>query len=252
MKNKEYWSKRISEVAQKQFDTTNDEMQKELKAIYEEMAKKMAKEVDDIYFKLLQDEITRTDIWTYKHYRDLSKRMAILAARVGAKEEKILNKQLEIALREVYKSTPLPGAIFALIDEVKVKRLISTPWCGKHFSERIWVNKSNMIEQLKKGVTESIVLGKSKDKAVEEIMKKCNVGFRDADRLVRTELMATINHSQIEKYKDNGYTHVQVLVAGDERTCPECMAYDGKTYKINEAPTIPSHPNCRCSIIPVI
>ena len=212
MRNKAYWTKRISEVAQKQFDMTYAEMEKELKAIYEEMSKKMAKEVDDIYFKLLEDEIKRTDIWTYKHYRDLSKRMSVLAAKVGAKEEKILNKQLEIALREVYKDTQLPGASFSLINETLIKRLISTPWSEKHFSQAVWDNKQKMLDTLKKGLTESIVLGTSKDKAVEEVMKKCKVGFNTADRLVRTELMAVINQSQLEKFKDNGYTHVQVMV----------------------------------------
>lgn len=252
LKHKEYWSKRITETAQKQFDMTNNEMQVVLRKIYEDMAERMAKEVDEIYFRLLEDEITRTDIWTYKHYRDLSKRMSVLAAKVGAKEQEILNKQLEIALREVYKGTPLPGASFSLINETLIQQLIATPWSEKHFSQAIWDNKAKMIERLKKGLTESIVLGKSKDKAVADIMKQCKVGFSDADRLVRTELMHTINQGQIQRYKDNGYKQLEIYVMEDERLCEHCEPMNGKIVPIDSDEVPPFHSRCRCGTIPVI
>lgn len=250
-KNKEYWTKRITEVAQKQYEMSSEEMVSKLKTIYEDIADKMAEEVDRIYFRLLEDDITRTDIWTYKHYRDLSKRMAVLAAKVGAKEEQILNKQLDVALKEVYKDTPLPGASFSLIDETLIKQLIATPWNEKHYSQRVWDNKAKMLERLRKGLTESIVLGKSKDKAVEDIMKHCNVGFNDADRLVRTELMHTINQGQKQRYKDNGYTKIEVIAYDDDRTCERCSSIDGQIFPISED-HCPVHARCRCTTIPVI
>lgn len=33
---------------------------------------------------------------------------------------------------------------------------------------------------------------------------------------------------------------------GDDRTCPECMAKNGK-YQNGTGPKPPYHPNCRCS-----
>lgn len=261
MNHKEYWTKRINDVAQKQFDMTNDEMQKELKAIYESMANKMAKEVDDIYFRLLEDEITRTDIWTYKHYRDLSKRMSILAAKVGAREQEILNKQLEIALREVYKGTPLPGASFSLINETLIQQLIATPWSEKHFSQAVWDNKAKMLEILKRGLTESIVLGKSKDETVKKLRdliistnknKGYKGAFADADRLVRSELMHIINEGQRQRYKDNGYTELEIYVIEDERLCEKCEPMNGKIVPIDSDEIPPIHSRCRCGTIPVV
>ena len=261
LNHKEYWTKRINDVAQKQFDMTNDEMQKELKAIYESMANKMAKEVDDIYFRLLEDEITRTDIWTYKHYRDLSKRMSILAAKVGAKEQEILNKQLEIALREVYKGTPLPGASFSLINETLIQQLIATPWSEKHFSQAVWDNKAKMLEILKNGLTESIALGKSKDDTVKKLRdliistnkdKGYKGAFADADRLVRTELMHMINEGQRQRYKDNGYKQLEIYVIEDERLCERCEPMNGKIVPIDSDEIPPVHSRCRCGTIPVV
>lgn len=261
MNHKEYWTKRINDVAQKQFDMTNDEMQKELKAIYESMANKMAKEVDDIYFRLLEDEITRTDIWTYKHYRDLSKRMSILAAKVGSREQEILNKQLEIALREVYKGTPLPGASFSLINETLIQQLIATPWSEKHFSQAVWDNKAKMLEILKNGLTESIALGKSKDDTVKKLRdliistnkdKGYKGAFADADRLVRTELMHMINEGQRQRYKDNGYKQLEIYVIEDERLCEKCEPMNGKIVPIDSDEIPPIHSRCRCGTIPVV
>lgn len=253
MKNKEYWKKRIVEDTQNRFDTHNDIMQEELKKIYKNMSDKMAKEVDDIYFKLLEDSITRTDIWTYKHYRDLSKRLAVLAAKVGLKEEELLNVQLEIALKEIYKETPLPKPIsFTTIDEVTVKRLIATKWTDKHFSERVWSNKAKMIERLRKGITESIVLGKSKDAAVKDIMDKCKVGFNDADRLIRTELMTALNEGKKQRYKDSGYTHMERVACHDERLCELCESRDGEILPIDSEDAYILHPRCRDTFIPVI
>lgn len=249
--NRSYWIKRQTEAAQKRYETSSEEMMNELKKIYESMSKTMSKEVDEIYFKLLEDEITRTDIWTYKHYRDLSDRMAILAAKVGVEEERILNTQLEIALKEIYKETPIPGASFSLINETVIKQLIVTPWNDKHYSQRIWDNKAKMLERLKKGLTESIVLGKSKDKAVKDIMEKCSVSFNDADRLVRTELMHVINTGQRQRYKDNGYKQIEVIAYEDDRTCEQCSSLDGKIFDIDDDP-LPVHTRCRCTTIPVI
>lgn len=262
MKHKQYWINRLSEVAQKQFEMTNEEMQKELKGVYEEMSDKIAEEVESIYFKLLEDEITRTDIWTYKHYRDLSKRMAVLAAKVGAKENQILNKQLEVALKEVYKCTPLPsGTSFSLINETVVKQLIATPWSEKHFSQAVWDNKAKMLEILKKGLTESVVLGKSKDETVKKLKdlilstnsdRGFKGAFADADRLVRTELMHMINEAQRQKYKDGGYIQLEIVVSEDERTCENCGGKQGKIISIDSDELPPFHARCRCTTIPVI
>lgn len=240
MKNS-YWQERVSEVAQELFDEHNEILQRKLLKLYQKSMKQITKEVELLYYKLLEDTITRTDIWSYKHYQTLSKKLSILLAELGAKEETLLNQHLEESLKAIYKRTVLPKANSMVLNEMVIKQLIATSWSEKHFSQAIWDNKAKMIETLKTTLSESIVLGKSKDKAVESIMKKCNVGFRDADRLVRTELMHMINEGQKRKYKDAGYTKVKVLVADDERLCEDCMQNDGKVFDLNEV-SLPQHP----------
>lgn len=250
--NRAYWTKRQSEAAQYQYEKSSKQMMDELKKIYDDMSSTMAREVDRIYFKLLEDDIRRTDIWTYKHYRDLSDRMAILAANVGVEEDRILNTELELALKEIYNATPVQGASFSLLNETMVKQIIARPWSEKHFSQAVWDNKAKMLDILKRGITESIVLGKSKDKLVAEIMARCGKGFKDADRLVRTELMHTINEGQRHRYKDNGFAKLEILVAEDERTCEYCEPMNGKIIDIDSDEIPPFHARCRCTTVPYI
>lgn len=254
--SKEYWKRRLTENAQNAFNISNATMQEQLRKIYTGMNDTMVKEIDDIYYRYLMDEISRTDIWTYKHYRDLSKRINILAAKVGAKEEYILNHQLETALKGIYKESNTPGHMttnFSMLNETLVKQLVNRTWSGDHFSSRIWANKELLVKHLKKCITETIVLGKGKDKCIKNIMRTCQASFSNADRLVRTELMHTINEGQRQRYKDNGYTKLEIVVADDERLCEHCGARDGTVIGIDDGGAYPPfHPRCRCTIIPVI
>lgn len=36
----------------------------------------------------------------------------------------------------------------------------------------------------------------------------------------------------------------------DTKTCPECASLHGKMFKASEAPLLPKHVNCRCSLVP--
>lgn len=44
----------------------------------------------------------------------------------------------------------------------------------------------------------------------------------------------------------------RIYVAKDEITCEICGIRHGKKYKIDKRPILPFHPNCRCTLIPVI
>ena len=176
-KNKDYWKKRIDEIAQRQFDLSKDKMQKQIEQIYKDASKKIQKEVEGLYYKMLDEQLSRSEIWTYARYKQLVERLNIELAKVGIKEVDILNYNLEEALRNIYKDVPLPHVSFGLIDEVAVKQIIARPWSSKHFISTVWDNKNKLSGILKKGITDTIVLGKSKDDLVKTVRNKMQVGF---------------------------------------------------------------------------
>lgn len=253
--NQEYWAKRLDEIAQRRFDLTNEAIQKELKELYDEVAKKVQDKVEDLYYKLLEEgDLKRSDIWTYKHYRDLEKQINREMVALGNKEIKLINGNLEWALQEIYKETGIvPGADkFALLSPAMVKAIVNRPWSAQHFTSTIWKNKEALAQQLKKGTAECIITGKSKDKLVETVMQKTKAGFNNADRVVRTELMHTINQGQIQRYKDTGYTKLVWNCAFDGRTCDDCGNLDGIVIDIDSLDVPPLHPRCRCTVCPLI
>lgn len=257
MKNKYYWKKRIDETAQRRFDITYDQMEKETRKIYTKITKEIMTEVEGLYYKLLDEDLTRTEIWTYKHYKDLSNSINAKLVELGLEEIDILNYNLEEALREIYTETPLPQitpvkASFSVLNDIQVQQIIARPWSKKHFTSTVWDNKDKLIKILKKGITDSIVLGKSKDKLVATVMEKMQVGFNAADRVVRTELMHTINAGQIQRYKDAGYTELEIIITHDERLCSKCMEHDGDIVDIDSTNVPPFHARCRCTISPVL
>lgn len=252
-KNKAYWKDRLIDNAQKAYDITEAQMIDEMKKLYSDLSKKMKQEIGTIYVKMVEDEITKTDIWTYRRYRNLSKQLSVLAARLGMQEEAIFDKYLEEALRKIYKETYLPNTAFEMIDETMVKQIIARTWSEKDFSESIWDNKAAMVDQLKKSITEAAVLGKSKDKAIKEIMKKLDSTYNNTARLVRTELMHTINEGQRQRYLQGGYTKLEIIATKGERTCKICGARHGTHIGINDGGAYPPfHPNCRCTCVPVL
>lgn len=254
---REYFRKRIDEVAQNRFNITYEMMETEMRRIYDKAEREIAAEVEGMYLKLLEDGVNRTDVWSYKHYRELSNSLNKKMAKLGLDEINVVNNSLEKALRKIYNETPLPKNTpikheFSIIYDIQIKQIIARPWSEKHFSSTIWDNKDELLKILKKGIADSIVRGESKDKLVAAVMDKMNTGFNMADRVVRTELMATINLAQVEKYKDNGYKKLEIITTDDCRRCEYCSSRDGDIVDINSTDIPPWHPNDRCTVMPVL
>ena len=117
-------------------------------------------------------------------------------------------------------------------------------------------------KQLKKALAESIRLGEGAAKTrrrVRDIFQDITK-FR-AERIARTEILTVTNLATEESFKQGGIDTKEWLTALDERTSQRCLALNGKQVSIDgkfkatddtilERP--PLHPNCRCTLIPVV
>lgn len=78
--------------------------------------------------------------------------------------------------------------------------------------------------------------------------------FARVQTLTRTVVQTVSNRGAVAAYKANadvlnGY---EWLTANDERVCPECRAMNGRQFTFKSRIKPPRHPNCRCTVIPVI
>ena len=148
------------------------------------------------------------------------------------------------------------------------KYVVDAIWCadGKHWSDRIWDNQKALAQDLEEGLFDVIARGSDPNILAKEIEQKYDKSYRRAKSLVRTELAHVYNEAAMDRYREAGIEIVRVVAATEiVRTvgkkvvyypCDICQEHDGQEYNLLtavEGEDIPLfHPNCRCTIIPVI
>jgi len=113
---------------------------------------------------------------------------------------------------------------------------------------------------LRTTLLEGIRAGESVDKLADRIEAVFDFAHRYRSvRIARTEVIEASNQGQLRVYEDSGVVQLKEwITALDEHTCEECMEANGDTARLGEVfPTTgveapPHHPNCRCTIAPVI
>lgn len=166
------------------------------------------------------------------------------------------------------------GIFFMQSDEVK-KYLLKD---GLKFLSAV---NDTTADQIREALAEGVGLGES----IPELKARIDSIYEDArgyrsERIARSEVLRATNFATDEAYKQSGVVEAKEwLTAHDERTCPWCQPFDGKTIGLDEAyakkgDTLtatsesgtkikldigvsnveypPLHPNCRCTLIPVL
>lgn len=137
-----------------------------------------------------------------------------------------------------------------------LSKIIYKPWAvdEKNFSERIWGNKTKLINELHNQLTIMCVQGKSPDSAIKYMSKKFNTSKSQAGNLVMTESAYFSSLAQKDCFKDLDVEEYEIVATLDSRTSATCQEQDGKVYKMNDyqpgvtAP--PFHNYCRSTTVP--
>lgn len=104
--------------------------------------------------------------------------------------------------------------------------------------------KREMLEGFKAGETVNQIARRVRDVTGKSINK--------AVTIARTETLAAGNAAAKERYSAAGVEMVEWIAAYDDRVCPECEEKHGTVYPIDGSPDLPVHPNCRCTLVPVV
>lgn len=109
-------------------------------------------------------------------------------------------------------------------------------------------------DQLRAVLAEGFAEGESVPKLTKRIKEFYKNGYEwRAPIVARTEVIAASNEGALWRYGREGVEKVEFYAALDERTCDECMGFHGNQYAVKESSgTIPVHPNCRCTWIPIV
>lgn len=148
------------------------------------------------------------------------------------------------------------GFDVAQLDRNQVFKVIRKPWAsdGRNFSERVWSNRTKLVNELHTTLTQSIMRGEAPDKAISAISKRMDVSKSNAGRLIMTESAFFASASRNDAYKTLDVEEFKFLATLDSHTSDICRATDGKVFDQRDyqigvnAP--PLHPRCRSVTIP--
>ena len=178
-----------------------------------------------------------------------------------------LNDEVSKHIKDVYKESYYRtayeiqkgvgvGSNFAALNNRLIEKVVNKPWLadGKNFSDRIWGNKTQLINQLHTSLSQMCITGAGPDKAISQIASKMNVSKANAGRLVMTESAYFSSTAQKECFKELDVERYEIVATLDGHTSDICQEMDGKVFKMSEyeegvtAP--PFHVNCRSCTAP--
>lgn len=172
-----------------------------------------------------------------------------------------LTSMLENTARETYYKNIFDmqkfkgiGTSFALIDKKTINNILSYPWSGEDYSNRIWSNRTKLKSVIKQEITQMCVQGKGNREVAKRVAEKLNSSYSNAIRLVDTEHAYVTGQSTKESYKEFGLEKYEILATLDKKTSKVCQSLDGKIFNLKDAKVgvnyPPLHPNCRTTTIP--
>lgn len=142
---------------------------------------------------------------------------------------------------------------FAHIDKKQIDKVISMPWSGKHYSERLWKNSKTLTKAIKEELLLDLITGRPENEAVKIIANKFNQGIFETRRLIRTEAAFVSGELNAEAYKECDLQKYRFLATLDLRTSKICQSLDGKTFFLKDRQVgknyPPMHPWCRSTTI---
>ncbi|MFX0547922.1 minor capsid protein [Hathewaya histolytica] len=257
-KNQKYWEKRQEKLIRELY---NKQEKKTLKILRE--YKNTQKELEEIIVKLYMKyeeggQLSYTEMSKYNRLTTLYNEIDKAIKELGSNESKAIRNDLienYYSAAERVGETLEKGNIGVKAVEVNkkaVEKAIMYPWSGSDYKSRVWENKEYLAKKVKETITRGMIEGSSISNMTKALKEEMGKGAYECRRLVRTETSHILNSATYDRYKENNVTKVQFWAAEDERTCEECGAEHEKIYNIEDAPMLPLHPNCRCTLIPVI
>ncbi|MDN5413962.1 MAG: minor capsid protein [Lactococcus raffinolactis] len=245
-----YWQRRLQKPLHKAYND-NEQATRQWLSVYQQASKDIKAEIFDTYQKMNIEKPLISDFYRYNNLQKIEKQINDSILQLGIKEADFTKQALQHATL-VGSQAAADVLNTNVLNKSAIDELIKRPWHDANFSDRIWKNKAQLINSLKSELTNGIIQGKSIYEVANTIDGRLDVGRSQTQRLVRTEYMHALNQGQIESYRAKGYSKLKWLATMDDKTSKICRKLNRKEFDIENLPDIPAHPNCRCTMVPVI
>ena len=224
-----------------------------IKTINNESVDEKAREKLELEYNTLamKTRISRLEELTYRVNKNLDTLFFVTHRAVKELLEKSVTKSYNSA--HTLKRDPL-------LRDKKLYKILEQPWSGANYSANIWNNRDKLAGIAQNEITKGIYQGKSAKKISKNISDRLDASMKDIERVVRTESKHARNEASAQAYIDMGYewymfsSHTEGK--SSERTCERCREINEEKYRFDKRVVgenfPPLHPNCRCTIIPIV
>lgn len=273
MNSQEYWKKRETE-AKKHNIQDEEEYNRQIQEIYENMLDQINKEINGFYARYAKKEkITmaeakrRADQLDIKAYERKAKkyvatkdfsdqaneemriynltmkvnRLELLKANIGLEMasgfdemQKYFDKKL--SERTIKEFRRQAGILGASIMEngKMVHAIVNASFQNATYSERIWGYQGMLKAELQSLLVSGLIGGKN-PKVLARHLEKCfGVSRSNAERLMVTELARVQTEAQKQSFARNGFEEYEYVACSKTDVCSICKALDGKHFKIED------------------
>lgn len=273
-----YWRERQFSQRKLLLDKSIEETKNYLTTVYKSSIREVENDMRELYLDLLVEsedgKVKINDLYRYNRYWELRNDLNSKLQSLGEKEIKILDKALinqYYSVQEYFNKNPkflartekgmikmvnaMPVDLKSPIVSEKAQAVANSVWCadGKYWSERVWQHKEQLQAKLEQGLLDTITRGAKPEELSKVLKEDFNVSFNTAQTLVRTELTHVYVQAAADRYSEAGCEYYEVLSAQSD---DECYDMNGAVIRLSEMiegeNCPPFHPNCRCTILPVI
>ncbi|MBP3931221.1 MAG: minor capsid protein, partial [Peptostreptococcaceae bacterium] len=148
------------------------------------------------------------------------------------------------------------GASFSYIDNDMIKEILTFPWSGRHYSQRLWSNRTKLKNAMIEELTQMLIQGKGVKETSKALSKRLDADLKNCIRLIHTEHSYFMGESTAKAYEEMNVDKYQFLATLDNRTSEICQKLDGKVFDLKDrvvgVNASPMHPRCRSCEIPYI
>lgn len=169
-------------------------------------------------------------------------------------EKSMRDKLTNDYLNELKRQAGIFGDYINPTEKIKsdARAIVDASFQNATWSERLWTSISELQSIIGIDLSQAMVQGLNSNKLQKDLLPKIKNDVQNktyvAQRLARTEFARVADQAQMDSFRKYNVKYVKWIA--EPSACSICASianHNGGLYKIDEAPEIPVHPNCRCS-----
>lgn len=127
------------------------------------------------------------------------------------------------------------GASFSYIDNDMIKEILAFPWSGRHYSQRLWSNRTKLKNVMVEELTQMLIQGKGVKETSRALSKRLDADLKNCIRLIHTEHGYFMETASQKAYDELDIDKYKILATLDKRTSKICQDLDGEVFNVKDA-----------------